>query len=139
MVTSFGPNEYEGMVNMIHVASTPRISTPRDYSMPTLGDYFDHIQGELRMPPYEWQSHLNSVSLQLSPRIDPFEGQSAMKLHAQNVGCMVGRQSGKTSWSVARIAGQALMPYFPEVRKLVGHEHIKPQRIIYTAQRRVVG
>lgn len=60
-----------------------------------------------------------------------------MKLAVQNVGCMVGRQSGKTSWSVARIAGQALLSYHKDIAELVGIDHIKPQSIIYTAQRRI--
>lgn len=119
------------------VASRPRIGTARNEGLVTLGDYFDQISSELGFKPHGWQSHLNDVSTQLSERDEPFEGQSALKLHAQHVGCLVGRQSGKTAWSVSRIVGQALLGYQSDIAALVGLDHIKPQKVIYTAQRRV--
>jgi hypothetical protein len=122
---------------MVSVANTPRIGTPRNESMLTLGDYFDDIASELGYSPHGWQSHFNAVSTQLSPRTKPFPGQSKLKLHVQHAGCLVGRQSGKTAWATSRVLGQALFPYQRDIAELVGLDHIKPQRIIYTAQRRV--
>jgi hypothetical protein len=123
---------------MNRISAPARIGTKRNLELPTLGAYLDFISTELHLHPHDWQSELNAVSMQLSPRVDPYPGQSRMKLHAQHVGCMVGRQSGKTAWSVQRVVGQALLNRFVEVGELVGCENIKPQHIIYTAQRRVV-
>lgn len=122
---------------MVEVANTPRIGTPRNESLLTLGNYFDDIASELGYTSHGWQSHLNAVSTQLSPRTNPFPEQSKLKLHVQHAGCLVGRQSGKTAWAVSRVTGQALLPYQKDIAELVGLDHIKPQRIIYTAQRRV--
>ena len=122
---------------MVSVANTPRIGTPRNESLLTLGGYFDDISSELGYSSHGWQSHLNAVSTQLSPRYHPFPEQSSLKLHAQHVGCLVGRQSGKTAWAVSRVTGQALLTYQRDIAELVGLDHIKPQKIIYTAQRRV--
>lgn len=122
---------------MESVATNPRIGTRRNESMPTLGDYFDSITEELGLHPHQWQSHLNAVSTQLSPRETFFEGQSTWKLHAQHAGAMVGRQAGKTSWAVGRVTGQALLPHQKDIAQLVGLDRIIPQHILYTAQRRV--
>lgn len=122
---------------MQQLAVPPRIGTPRNEALISLGDYFDDISNELRFVPHEWQSHLSAISTQLSKRSSVFPGQSAYKYHAQYVGCLVGRQSGKTAWSVARIVGQALLSYQRDIAEMVGLDHIKPQKIIYTAQRRV--
>jgi hypothetical protein len=121
---------------MNSVATMPRIGTPLNPSMPNLGPYLDDISRELGFEPYEWQSHLNAVSTQLSERLERFDGQSRLKYHAQNVGCLVGRQSGKTAWAVTRILGQALLSYQKDIAELVGLDHIKPQKVLYTAQRR---
>lgn len=123
---------------MLRIPAPARIATKRNENLPSLGAYLDMISTELRLKPHQWQSELNDISMQLSPRVDPYPNQSRMKLHAQHVGCMVGRQSGKTAWSVGRVVGQALLNRFPEVHDAVGLETIKPQHIIYTAQRRVV-
>jgi hypothetical protein len=115
----------------------PRIGTKRDPSKISLGSYFNDISERLGFHPHDWQVLLNEVSTQLVPREKPFVGQSKLKYHAQHVGCMVGRQSGKTAWSVTRVVGQALLTYFPEIAELVGLDRIVPQRIIYTAQKRI--
>lgn len=122
---------------MVSVANTPRIGTPRNEELISLGSYFDDIARELGYSSHGWQSHLNAVSTQMSPRVSPFPGQSKLKLHAQHIGCLVGRQSGKTLWAVSRVLGQALLTYQRDIAELVGLDHIKPQRIIYTAQSRV--
>jgi len=115
----------------------PRIGTPRNDALISLGDYFDEISLELGFKPHGWQSHLHSVSSQLSKRDAVFEGQSELQFHAQHIGCLVGRQSGKTAWSVSRVVGQALFSYQKDIAELVGLPRIIPQKIIYTAQRRV--
>jgi hypothetical protein len=119
------------------VANTPRIGTPRNPDLITLGGYFDEISNELGFNPHGWQSHLNDVSTQLDMRRNEFPGQSSLKFHAQHIGCLVGRQTGKTAWAVSRVVGQALLSYQRDIAELVGLDHIKPQKIIYTAQRRV--
>lgn len=129
----------KGLVIMqLSSPASARIATKRNPSLPSLGEYLDFIASELHLKPHQWQHELNDVSMQLSPRTNRFPQQSVLKLHAQHVGCMVGRQSGKTAWSVQRIVGQALMNVFPEVADTVGLESIKPQHIIYTAQKRIV-
>lgn len=60
-----------------------------------------------------------------------------MKLHAQHVGCEVGRQSGKTNWSATRVVGQALLPGRRDIARTMGLQRIAPQHIAYTAQRRI--
>src|SRR3954465_4574343 len=103
---------------MVEVANTPRIGTPRNEAFVTLGSYFDDIARELGYASHGWQSHLNAVSTQLSPRTKPFPDQSTLKLHAQHVGCLVGRQSGKTAWAVSRVLGQALLSYQKDICEL---------------------
>jgi hypothetical protein len=119
------------------IAAPPRVYTPRDLKYQSLGWYFDEISNQLGHEPYLWQSLVNEVSTQLSERADPFPGQSALKLHSQHVGAMVGRQSGKTAWAASRVAGQALLTYRTDIAQLVGLSSIEPQRILYTAQNRV--
>lgn len=119
------------------ISAPPRVTTVRNRDMPSLGEYYDEISESLGFEPYLWQSLVNDVGTQLSERPNPFPGQSRLTVHAQYVGAMVGRQSGKTKWAAARVAGQALLPYRKDIADLVGLDSIIPQRIIYTAQRRV--
>lgn len=119
------------------VTTKPRIATVRNSDLISLGDYFGEIAQGLGFRLHEWQSHLFDVSTQLSERTPRYEGQSSLRFHAQHVGCLVGRQSGKTNWAVSRVLGQALLSYQHDIAELVGLQRIKPQRIIYTAQRRV--
>lgn len=87
---------------------------------------------------HEWQTHLSDVSCELVPRTQRHAGQSALKFAALDIGCLVGRQSGKTAWCVARIVAQCLLPSFPEVAKMVGlPDGIKAQHVAYTAQARI--
>ena len=118
-------------------AAKPRIGTVRNPSLESLGWYLDETSEMLGHSPHEWQSLLNDVSMQISPREIIHPGVSTMKLHAQHVGCLVGRQSGKTDWSVGRVVAQALLPYRKDVATLMGLERIAPQHIAYTAQRRI--
>ena len=122
---------------MLTIPAAPRFATPRNPGYCTLGGYLNSISDDLGFVPHEWQSLVNEVSTQLSPRESVLPGQSTLKLHAQHVGCMVGRQSGKTAWAVTRVVAQAMLPYQPEIAHQLGLERIVPQRIMYTAQRRV--
>lgn len=60
-----------------------------------------------------------------------------MRLHSQYVGCLVGRQSGKTAWSASRVTAQLTLPNEADMARLVGVERIAPQRVVYTAQSRI--
>lgn len=120
----------------MRTAFLPRIGTPRDPQLDSLGWYLNETAELLGHHPHEWQKHLNDVSMQISPRETVFEGVSTMKLHSQHVGCLVGRQSGKTGWAATRVVGQALLPHRKDIAQSMGLLRIAPQHIIYTAQRR---
>lgn len=120
----------------IPVAAAPRLGTPRNPSLDSIGWYLNETAEMLGFQPHPWQTLLNDVSMQISPRDATYEGISSMKLHAQHVGCLVGRQSGKTAWAAARVVGQALLPGRKDIAQRFGLLRIAPQHIIYTAQRR---
>lgn len=118
-------------------APPPRLGTERCPARPTIGPYVARVGESLGFPAHEWQRLLSDVSGELVPRPTPRPGQSLKRLHAQYVGCLVGRQSGKTAWSVSRIVAQMLMPDEPEIAAMFGLERIVPQKVIYTAQARI--
>ncbi|MET0461751.1 MAG: hypothetical protein ABW007_01300 [Chitinophagaceae bacterium] len=122
---------------MESIAAKPRIGTPRNPRLDSLGWYLDETAELLGFHPHEWQRLLNAVSMQIAPRDVIHEGVSTMKLNAQHVGCLVGRQSGKTAWSAARVTAQALLPHRRDIAQQMGLLRIAPQHIAYTAQRRI--
>ena len=122
---------------MVTTAAQPRFATKRNPDRPTLGAYVCEIGTHLGFDFHEWQTNLSDVSLELSPRNVTMDGQSSQRFHAQYVGCMVGRQSGKTAWSASRIVAQCLLPNYFEIAESLGLEEIKPQHVIYTAQSRM--
>lgn len=115
----------------------PRIGTQRRDERDTLGPFVQHIGSMMGFEFHEWQTHLSDVSLELVPRVEPHTGQSALKLAALDVGCLVNRQGGKTAWCVARIAAQCLLPSYPNVAAMFGLTAVKPQFVAYTAQARI--
>jgi hypothetical protein len=117
------------------IAAKPRIGTPRNPNLQSLGWYLTETAELLGFRPHEWQRLLNDVSMQISPRDIVHEGTSTMKLHAQHVGTIVGRQSGKTAWAASRVAAQALLPHRKDIAQTMGLLRIAPQHIAYTAQR----
>lgn len=121
---------------MVTLLCPPRIGTARNDTRPTIGPYITHIANELGFEFHPWQEYLSEVSGELAPRGRVLDGQSSLRLNAQYVGCLVGRQSGKTLWCVARVVAQALMPSYPTLAASVGLERIMPQHIAYTAQSR---
>lgn len=116
-------------------AAFPRIGTPRNPQLQSLGWYLDETAELLGFDPHGWQRHLNDVSMQISERETIHPGMSRMKLHAQHIGCMVGRQSGKTAWAATRVVAQALLPHRKDVAQTMGLLRVAPQHIAYTAQR----
>lgn len=116
--------------------AAPRFATARNPQRETLGNYIAHIGTMMDLQFYEWQQLLSDVSLELIERKDPLPGQSTLRFNAMYVGAMVGRQSGKSAWSAARIVAQCMMPNYPALAEAVGLEKIKPQHVIYTAQSR---
>ena len=103
-----------------------------------MGDYVAEIGSELGFNFYPWQELVSDVSLELTPRNSEAEGMSALRLHHQYVGALVGRQSGKTAWSVARILAQCLLPSRPDIAERVGLDYFRSQEVAYTAQSRTV-
>ena len=121
---------------MVTVAAGPRFATRRNPARETLGGYVAHIGDIMELPFHDWQRTLSDVSMEIVPRREVYDGQSHSRLNAQYVGAMVGRQSGKSAWSAARIVAQCLLPNYLEVAESVGLEEIKPQHVVYTAQSR---
>ena len=117
--------------------AAPRVATPRNPELANLGWYFTEMGEKLGYQFHEWQQHLSEVSSQLSIRDSAHPGQSQLKFNAQHVGCIVGRQSGKTAWAVSRIASQCMLPERRDIADLVGLDRIAPQHVIYTAQSRL--
>ena len=122
---------------MVTLACPPRIGTPRRTERDTLGSFVQHIGAMLGFTFHEWQTHLSDVSCELVQRDKVGPGQSALRFAALDVGALVGRQSGKTAWCVARIAAQCLLPSFPNVAEMVGLDRIQKQHVAYTAQARL--
>lgn len=122
---------------MVTTAAQPRFATPRNHDRDTLGKYVTDIGAELGFDFHEWQRNLSDVSLELRPRNVVTDGQSHTRLHSRYVGCMVGRQSGKTAWSASRIVAQCLLPNYFELAESLGLDAIKPQNVAYTAQSRM--
>lgn len=122
---------------ILQPAAAPRIATGRNWELDSLGWYFSEMGAKLGYEFHEWQTLLSDVSGQLSERPDIIPGQSTKKFNAQHVGCMVGRQSGKTAWAVTRIASQCMLPERRDIADLVGLHKIAPQHVIYTAQSRL--
>lgn len=115
----------------------PRLGTERHPARPTIGPYVAEIAHELGFGFHPWQTHLSDVSGELVPRTGARSGQSGMRMNSQYVGCLVGRQSGKTAWSASRVTAQMTMPNRPDVAALVGLHRVAPQKVAYTAQSRV--
>ena len=120
-----------------HAPAKPRLATTRNTELESLGWYFHEMGSKLGYEFHQWQSELSDVSAQLSERQDIIPGQSIKKFKAQHVGCLVGRQSGKTAWAVTRIASQCMLPERRDIADLVGLQKIAPQHVIYTAQSRL--
>jgi len=123
---------------MVSTAALPRHGTERQLGRPTLGDYLAEIADGLGFNFYPWQSLLSDVSLELIPRAGHSNDQSVLRLNHQYVGAMVGRQSGKTAWSVTRILAQALLPNRPDIAERICVPYFRSQEIVYTAQSRTV-
>ena len=124
-------------VNVRQDPAAPRMATARNWDLPSLGWYFTEQGNKLGYQFHEWQTLLSDVSSQLAPREDVHEGMSTLKFNAQHVGCIVGRQSGKTAWAVTRIASQCMLPERRDIADMVGLHKIAPQKVIYTAQSRL--
>jgi len=103
-----------------------------------MGDYVAEMGSELGLNFYPWQELVSDVSLELTPRQNYSGDQSMLRLHHQYVGALVGRQSGKTAWSVARVLAQCLLPNRLDIAERVGLTHFKAQEVAYTAQSRTV-
>ena len=121
---------------MMHTAAPPRFATARHPERPSLGEYIAYVGDNMGLPFHEWQKQLSDTSTELVPRREVFDGQSALRLNAQYVGAMVGRQSGKSAWSATRIVAQCLLPNHFDIAESVGLEQIEPQHVVYTAQSR---
>jgi hypothetical protein len=121
---------------MVGTLVMPRLGTARNPERESLGPFVAHIAKQMGYELHEWQSLLSDVSMELVDRETRFDGQSQRRLNAQYVGCMVGRQSGKSAWCAARIVAQCLLPQFPSVAEMVGVDAIAPQHVAYTAQSR---
>src|SRR5262245_31132354 len=122
---------------MVTTLIPPRLGTPRNESRLCMGAYVSYVAEMMGFSFHPCQRHLTYVSTELIERTDRDPSQSAYVFNAQYVGCLVGRQSGKTAWSAARIAAQALMPNFPTLAESVGLGTFVPQHIAYTAQTRL--
>jgi hypothetical protein len=125
------------MVTM-RTAALPRVGTPRQLARPTLGDYVTHIGERLGFEFHDWQSLLSDVSMELIPRTNPTDNQSRLRLNHQYVGAMVGRQSGKTAWSVARVVAQCVLGGNAAMAERVGVPRFSAQHVAYTAQSRLI-
>lgn len=117
--------------------AAPRVATVPNPDLPTLGDYYRGIAERLGFTFHQWQEQLSDISSQLCERPNQLEGQSALQFNSQHVGCIVGRQSGKTAWAVTRIAAQCMLPERKDIAQMVGLKKIAPQHVIYTAQSRL--
>lgn len=103
-----------------------------------MGDYLAEIGSELGFTFYPWQTLFSDVSMELTPRTGAVDEQSPLRLNHQYVGALVGRQSGKTAWSVARVLAQCLLPNRPDIAERVGLSRFRSQEVAYTAQSRTV-
>lgn len=119
-------------------AAAPRYGTQRNEARTTLGQYLANIGETLGTDFYPWQQMLSDVSMELDPRDRPTDQHSTLRLHYQYVGALVGRQSGKTLWAVARVLAQCLLPNDGSVARYVGVPRFLPQKVAYTAQSRTV-
>lgn len=126
-----------GNTAMVKLAVPPRIGTPRHEERDSLGPFVQHVGSMMGLQFHEWQTHLSDVGCELVPRETKHEGQSALKFACIDVGALVGRQSGKSAWCVARIAAQCLLPSYPNVAEMVGLPAFVPQHAAYTAQARM--
>ena len=106
---------------------------PRIGTMPTgritLGTQMREINRRMGLPEqYWWQRHLANVSMELVPWAHGY------RFAFDNVGAIVGRQSGKTEWAAARVVTQAMLPDL-DLAEVVGHD-VQPQHIGYLSQHR---
>lgn len=111
----------------------PRYGTARRPRRATLGPLLADVAGQLGYQPHVWQRHVADVSLELVRRNGPG---SRMRLAAGSVGCVVGRQSGKTLLAASRTTLQCILPDLPAAAALVGIDRIRPQFVGYLAQDR---
>lgn len=123
---------------MQRIAPAPRLGTCRHPNRQSLGAYVISIGEQLGYSFHPWQRLLSDVSMELIPRTDPQGDQSTFRLNYSYVGALVGRQSGKTAWSVARIVSQCLLSLYPKIADGIGIPYFKPQHVAYTAQSRTV-
>ncbi len=121
---------------MVGTLIPPRLGTCRNHLRPTLGNFVDHVAGNMGFDFHEWQKLLSDVSMEIIPRANVSPGVSTQRLNAQYVGCMVGRQSGKTAWSASRTVAQCALPNYPAIAESFGLDKIRPQHVAYTAQSR---
>lgn len=109
----------------------PRIGTPRSPSRPSLGPLLAQVADEMGLSElYFWQQYFSDVSLELVPR----PRSKRRRLHFDNAGAEVSRQSGKTKWAAARVTTQALLPEY-DLTDLIGGA-VQSQHIGYLAQHR---
>lgn len=111
----------------------PRYGTARRPRRATLGPLLAEVAGGLGFGLHDWQRHVGDVSLELARRAGPG---SRLRLAAGSVGCVVGRQSGKTALAASRAALQCLLPDLPAAAALVGIDRIRQQHVAYLAQDR---
>lgn len=109
---------------------TPRIGSIRHPDVSTLGPFVTRMADQMGVEMYEWQRNLSDISLEMH------EAEAGRRLTSSMVGVLVGRQSGKTTWTVWRIAFQCLAPSIQGLDEVIGHQII-PQHVGFTAQDRV--
>ena len=97
----------------------PRFGTPRDPGRATLGGQVASVAAKLGKPFMPWQRHVADVVME----IDPATG----RLAYQEMGLTVPRQSGKSTWVLAKSVHRASATGFFGPR----------QHLVYTAQTRM--
>lgn len=122
----------------MRVAPAPRLGTVRRPERLTLGSYLAEVGEGLGFDFHDWQHLLSDTSMELIPRTKVEPNLSALRLNAQYVGALVGRQSGKTAWSTARVVAQCSLPDRPDIAEMVGLPYFSAQHVAYTAQSRTV-
>jgi hypothetical protein len=97
----------------------PRFGTPRSPDRPTLGGQVANVAAKLGKPFMPWQRYVADVVME----IDPATGQLAYS----EMGLTVPRQSGKSTWVLAKAVHRASATKFFGAR----------QHLVYTAQTRL--
>lgn len=119
----------------------PRYGTPRRViERKTLARLLRPIARSMAIELHPWQWHVSAVSLELVDRADPQPAHSLRRLAYADVGVLISRQTGKTTWAALRVALQCLLPELdnalPYARELLKVDHLGAQRVAFTAQDR---